>query len=177
MLSDERIQEAKNNVMSYMREGLLEKKIFKQLIFETHMRNHRDTLNVAKELHKRELSALWVVITSYYSMFYIANAVIYSLGYKTGHKIAHKVTADALIVFARGKLKDALLENFESEKEQALAISDSQMENFDFERTKRARFQYETTEEIKVSKAETSLKRAEEFSLEMEKLLIHDNIL
>ena len=91
------------------------------------------------------MSALWVIITAYYSMFYIANAVIYKLGYKTGHKIAHKVTADALIVFARNKLKEALLENFESEKEQALAISDSQMENFDFERTKRARFQYHET--------------------------------
>ncbi len=172
MLSDERIQEAKNNVRSYMQENLLKKKIFNPLIFETYMRNHRDALNVAKELHKQELSALWVIITAYYSMFYIANAVLYKLGYKTGHKIAHKVTADALIVFARGRLKDSLLENFETAKEQALAISDSQMENFDFERTKRARFQYETTEEIKFSKAETSLKRAEEFSMEMEKLLV-----
>ena len=34
MLSDERIQEAKNNVRSYMQEGMLEKKIFNPLIFE-----------------------------------------------------------------------------------------------------------------------------------------------
>lgn len=172
MLSNERIMEAKNNVNNYLREGMLEKKLFKPLVFDTYIRNHRQTLNVAKELHKQELSPLWVIVTSYYSMFYIANAVLYNLGYKTGHRIAHKVTAEALIVFARGRLKDALLENFETAKEQALAISDSQMENFDFERTKRARFQYETTEEIKFSKAETSLKRAEEFSMEMEKLLV-----
>ncbi len=171
MLSDKRIDEAKNNVRSYLQESLLEKKDFKSLVFETYMRNHRESLDVAKELHKQGLSNLWVIIASYYSMFYIANAVLYKLGYKVGHKIAHKVTADALIVLVRDKLKDNILENFEFAADEALAISDNQIQNFDFERVKRGRLQYETTDEIKLTKAETSLERAKEFSMEMEKVL------
>ncbi len=104
-------------------------------------------------------------------MFYIANAVLYKLGYKVGHKIAHKVTADALIVLVRDKLKDTILENFEFAADEALAISDNQIQNFDFERVKRGRLQHETTDEIKLTKAETSLERAKEFSMEMEKVL------
>ena len=61
MLSNERIMEAKNNVNNYLREGMLEKKLFKPLVFDTYIRNHRQTLNVAKELHKQELSPLWVI--------------------------------------------------------------------------------------------------------------------
>ncbi len=172
MLDSKRIEEAKSGVNAYLRDGLLEKRGFQPLVFGTYMKNHRESLTVAKELHRQKLSDLWVVIASYYSMFYIANAVLYKLGYKTGHKIAHKVTADALIVFVRYKLKDALLESYELAAEEALAASDSHLENFDLERTKRSRFQYETTEEIKRSKAETSLKRAEEFSIELEKVLV-----
>lgn len=172
MLDSKRIEEAKSSVNAYIRDGLLEKRSFQPLVFGTYMRNHRESLTVAKELHRQKLSDLWVVIASYYSMFYMANAVLYKLGYKTGHKIAHKVTADALIVFVRNKLKDALLESYELAAEEALAASDSHLENFDLERTKRSRFQYETTEEIKRSKAETSLKRAEEFSIELEKVLV-----
>lgn len=172
MLNNERIAEAKTNVAAYLRDRMLEKRIFQQLVFGTYMRNHRESLKVAREIHGQKLSDLWVVIASYYSMFYMANAVLYKLGYKTGHKIAHKVTADALIVFVRDKLKGALLESYEIAAEEALSASDSQLENFDLERVKRSRFQYETTDEIKLSKAETSLKRAEEFSVELEKVLI-----
>ncbi len=45
------------------------------------------------------------------------------------------------------------------------------MLNHDLERVKRSIFQYETTEEVKTAKAQTSLKRAEEFAKEIEKLL------
>jgi len=39
------------------------------------------------------------------------------------------------------------------------------------ERIKRSIFQYESTDEIKTTKAETSLERAEKFSKEIEKML------
>ena len=105
-------------------------------------------------------------------MFYIANAVLYKLGYKVGHRIAHKVTADALIVHIRNKLKESLIESYEQASAEALAISSNLIETFDFERVKRSRLQYETTEEIKHSKARTSLERAKQFGFEMEKLLL-----
>lgn len=171
MLSAKRIEEAKSSVNSYISEGLLEKKSFQQLVFDTYVRNHRESLHVARQISTQNMSDLWVVITSYYSMFYIANAVLYKLGYKAGHRIAHKVTADALIVFVRDRLKDTLLESYEVAADEALTLSNSHIENFDLERTKRSRLQYETTDEIKHSASETSLKRAEEFSAELEKVL------
>ena len=54
---------------------------------------------------------------------------------------------------------------------QALDLSDTLLQSYDAERSKRSEFQYETTEEIKEAKAKTSLMRAEEFSKEIEKLL------
>ena len=108
-------------------------------------------------------------------MYYSANAILVKLGYKVDDKIRHKVTSEALIVYVRGKLKKSLIENYEEAKEEALNIAgikaDSLIESFDYERVKRGRIQYETTETQKDSKAKTSLDRAKEFVKEMEKLL------
>ena len=108
-------------------------------------------------------------------MYYMANAVLYKLGYKVGSKISHKVTADALIVFVRNKLKDVLLEEFEDIQEEALEIakikSDELIESFDLERKKRSKFQYEMTEVVKLNKAKTSLERAKRFCFELRKLV------
>ncbi|MBU4245930.1 MAG: hypothetical protein KKE71_02715, partial [Nanoarchaeota archaeon] len=89
--------------------------------------------------------------------------------------IVHKVTSDAMIVYARGKLKENLLEQYEETKDEALNLAgmkaDALIESFDFERNKRSLVQYRTIEIEKQSKARTSLARAKEFGLEMEKLL------
>ena len=171
MLSDERIKEAENNMKTYLSDELIKKNLFKDIVFDTYMRNHRESLLIAKKLFDENLSNLWIVVISYYSMFYIANAVLYKKGFKVGSKIAHKVTSDALIVLIRNKLTDNLIENYEIASNEALVLSDNLLQSFDFERLKRSTFQYETTEEIKQAKADTSLKRAEEFSAEMEKLI------
>jgi len=81
----------------------------------------------------------------------------------------------------REKLESSLLEEYEKAKEEASDIAriedetsskaDNIIETFDVERIKRERFQYETTEIIKKSKAQTSLERAKRFLLEMEKLM------
>ena len=135
------------------------------------MRNHRESLIVAKKIFNENISNLWAVVISYYSMFYLANALLYKLGYKIGPKIAHKVTSDALIVFVRNKLKDKLIEDYELASNEALTLSDNLLQSYDFERQKRSVFQYESTEEIKAAKAKTSLDRAEEFGIEIEKML------
>jgi len=172
MLSNERIKEAENNVRSYLDEGLLKKEKFQNIIFETYMRNHRESLIVARKLFNESLSNLWTIVISYYSMFYLANALTYKLGHKIGSKVAHRVISDALIVFVRNKLKDNLIEDYEIASDEALALSDNILQSYDLERKKRSVFQYESTEEIKTAKAKTSLDRAEEFSKETEKLLI-----
>ena len=109
-------------------------------------------------------------------MFYIANAVLRTLGYKVGEKIAHKVTADALIVYARGKLKGSLIDDYENTKDEALNLAgikaDSLIESFDQEKNKRSMIQYRTDDIEKQSKAKTSLVRAKSFFNEMQKLLV-----
>ena len=171
MLSNERIKEAESNVKSYLSEGLIKKDVFKNIVFETYLRNHRESLLVARKIFDENISNLWVVVISYYSMFYLANALLYKIGYKVGQKVAHKVTSDALIVFVRNKLKDQLIEDYELASNEALILSDNLLQNYDFEREKRSIFQYESTEEIKIARAKTSLERAEDFSLKIEKML------
>ncbi|MBI2135528.1 HEPN domain-containing protein [Candidatus Woesearchaeota archaeon] len=171
MLSNERINEAKANITRYLDERLIAKQAFNKIVYDTYVRNYKESLELAENTFTNKMSNLWVIVISYYSMFYIANAVLYKLGYKVGSKIAHKVTADALIVYIKNKLTSNLLEDYEIANEEAMAISDNIMQNFDLERLKRSKFQYETTEEIKQGKAETSLNRAKEFIAEMEKLL------
>lgn len=176
MLDENRIKEAQKNVASYQEDRLLWKvKSSKEDIRKTYERNYKESFDIATKLFEEGLSNLWVVVCSYYSMFYIANAVLYKIGYKIGSKVVHKVTADALIVYIRNKLKKSLLEDYEEAKEEALDIigrkTDEIIESFDNEMKKRSIFQYETTEEIKKTKAKTSLERAKKFIFEMKKLL------
>lgn len=176
MSDKKRIEESKRNVESYLEEGLLLKnKEFNQKIFQVLTNNAKESLKIADLLMRDEHSFLWTIVCSYYSMFYIANAVLYKLGFKVGHRIAHKVTADSLIVYVKDKLKSSLIEDYEEAKEEALDLaglkSDELIQSFDYERVKRSRFQYETTEDIKHAKARTSLQRAKDFNFEMEKLL------
>lgn len=174
MLDDERIKEAEINVRSYLKEGLLKKSILDENILNTYRKNSEESLMVADLVLKEELSPLWVIVSSYYSMNYIANAVLLKLGYKVGSNVSHKVTNDALIVFVRDKLKKSLLEDFEDAKAEAMELAnltDDILESFDFERKKRSTFQYNMTAPVKKSKAQTSIERAKSFNLEFEKLL------
>lgn len=176
MLEDTRIKEAEANAKNYLDSGML-KKIAKPdiIVKNVLIRDSKESLKVAEILFKNNYSDLWTIVCSYYSMYYIANAVLYCKGYKVGDKIAHKVTADALIVYVRKQLKDFLIDEYEEAKEDALEIAglkaDEIIKSFDYERVKRSRMQYDTGEEAKKSKAETSFKRAKEFVFEMEKLL------
>jgi uncharacterized protein (UPF0332 family) len=172
MLNEKRIIEANNNLKRYLEEDYIKKEPFKDIIFKTYLRNHKESLIIAKKLFDERLSSLWIIVISYYSMFYIANAVLYKKGYKVGSKIAHKVTADALIVLIRDKLKNNLIEEYDIAVSESLLLTDNLISSFDYERIKRSLFQYETTEEIKYSKAKTSLERAKKFSVEMEKLIL-----
>lgn len=176
MLKSERIKEAETNVRVYLQDGLLRKSSLNEQVLNVLLKNGKESLRVADEIFQKGWSDLWVIVCSYYAMYYYANAVLLKLGYKTGEKIVHKVTADALIVYVRGKLKGSLIEEYEEAKEEALNLAgikaDNLIESFDFERNKRSSIQYQTVEIEKHSKAKTSLERAKEFTKEMEKLLL-----
>ncbi|MDD5651098.1 MAG: hypothetical protein PHF86_11895 [Candidatus Nanoarchaeia archaeon] len=178
MLSDKRIKEAESNVRQYLVEGLL-KKQENETAKEMYVENSDLSLETAQKLLSLETSTykpyLWVIVSSYYSMYYIANAVLLNNSYKVGDKISHKVTSDALIVFIRDKLKKDLIEEYEDIKENALELISSKadfiLQSLDFEREKRSKFQYQMDEQAKKSKALTSLDRAKQFVFELKKLL------
>src|SRR3989338_4826372 len=113
MLNKERIKEAEANVKSYLEEGLLKKSVMEKQVLNILLRNAKESLRVAEEAHQKNLSELWVIVCSYYAMYYYANAVLRKLGYKIGEKIVHKVTSDAIIAYVRGKLKESLIEEYE----------------------------------------------------------------
>lgn len=178
MLDKKRIKEAESNVKQYLEEGLL-KKTKNETAKKMYIENSNLSLETAKKLLELEDANykpyLWTIVASYYAMFYLANAVLLELGYKVGGKISHKITADALIVFVRNKLKKELLESYEETKEDALELISSKVDtliqSFNFELQKRSKFQYQMDEEVKKGKATTSLERAKTFVFEMKKLL------
>jgi len=172
-MDEKRIKIAEDNFKNYLKEGKIKKiEKFDNLIYSTYIRNAKESLDIATLLFQGKMSSLWVVVTSYYSMFYIACAYLYKLGYKTKGEIVHQVVNESLIVQARHKIKNHLLENYSEEMEKALSVADQYLENYEKEKTKRAEFQYETTEEIKEAKAKTSLTRAKEFSELIREILI-----
>ena len=175
MIDAKRKKEAQQHFAQYLQDGLI-KKEKNETAKAMYLKNADLSLNLAEESMNSSLKPyLWVVVISYYSMFYIANAILLELGYKTGDKVVHKVTNDALLVLVIDKIKKDLLEEYENAKEDALEIasikSDEIIESYSLEMDKRSRFQYDMTESIQEQKANTSLKRAKQFMLEMKKLL------
>jgi len=176
MISQKRIKQAHNNFSHYLNEGLLKKQA-NNTAKEMYLSNAQLSLKVAEKLINDELKPfLWVIVCSYYSMFYMANAFLLHLGFKTSDAIVHKVTSDALIVLALDKLKKELIDEYEDTRDAALEISavkaEAIIQNYDYERAKRSRFQYEMPNSVKQAKAVTSLKRAKEFLFEMRKLVM-----
>ncbi|MBR9701318.1 HEPN domain-containing protein [Candidatus Pacearchaeota archaeon] len=171
-MDEKRIKQAENNFINYLREGKIKKVNFNELIYNTYLRNAKESLNSANQLFQNKTSSLWVVVTSYYSMFYMACAYLYKLGYKPGHEIVHQVVNESLIVQGRHKIKNHLLENYSEEKQKALIVVDNYLNNYEREKAKRANFQYQTTEEVKENKAKTSLNRAKEFFELMREVLL-----
>ncbi|MBS3092308.1 HEPN domain-containing protein [Candidatus Pacearchaeota archaeon] len=170
-MDEKRIKLAESNFNRYLRDGLLKKESFEEVVYQTYLKNAEESLNVANEALKNKTSYLWVVVCSYYSMFYIASAYLYKKGYKAGQEIVHQVINEALIVLSKNDLEKHFLEEYEEEKDKALAASENLLKDYEFERIKRSRFQYETTEAIKEEKAKTSLERAKNFTAVIRNIL------
>jgi uncharacterized protein (UPF0332 family) len=130
MINKERIDEAKRNVKQYIEDGLLKINDNDAAKFVNFfMANAESSLRTASILQqisdedalKEALKAgsdfesyLWVIVTSYYAMFYSATAILAKHDIKTSGQIVHKVTADALIHFFGSNEKLAkLLEQYE----------------------------------------------------------------
>jgi uncharacterized protein (UPF0332 family) len=176
MIDEKRKKEAADNFSQYLRDGLIRKQK-DEGAGKMYMHNAEISLSLAEKILDDPLKPyLWSIVISYYSMFYMANAVLLHLGYKTGRKIVHKVTSDALIVLVLNKLRKELLEEYENIRDDALEIasirSEELLKNYELELEKRSKFQYNMTLKVQEQMAQTSVKRAMEFSLEMKKLMI-----
>jgi len=170
-MDEQRIKQTEKNFKNYLEQGLIKRLSFQEIIYQTYINNFQESLEVANELYKNKTSSLWVVVSSYYSMFYIASAYIYKKGYKASHEIVHQIINEALIVLARHDLEKHFLEEYEEEKAKAMFASGNLLKVYELEKVKRSEFQYETTEMIKESKAFTSLERAKKFTTVMRQLL------
>ncbi len=174
MIDEKRTKQAQSNVNYYLEEGLLKRtKTPQKEIIEIFIKNSEESLMIAKDLFSNQKSNLWTIVTAYYSMHYIARAVVYKKGFLVENKIPHKVIGEALIVFVKKELKEALMEDYLKMGEEALEIAGLKSEEIieNYERDKRGRVQYSTTERAIEAKAKTSLERAKNFCFELKKLL------
>lgn len=201
MIDKERIDEAGRNVKIYVKDGLLrtgDKDAARFVDFflanaESSLRTASILLEISddgslKETLKVERdfeSYLWVIVSSYYSMFYAATAMLAKQGIRATGQIVHRVTADALIHFFASNEKLAkLLEQYEEAQTVGLELvgreelmkrmqkkADELIISYDGERKKRSKFQYDIGVQAKRGYAQTSLQRAKDFVFEIRKLL------
>jgi len=201
VISKERIAEAERNVKQYINDGMLRvKDKDAQKFAEFFMKNSESSLQTASILQQisdeQDLrdalkassdfeSYLWVIVTSYYSMFYAATALLASQGIRATGQIVHKVTADAMIYFFISNEKLArLLEQYEEAQAVGLELigreelmksmkrkADELIIAYESERKKRSRFQYDIGLQAKRGYAQTSLERAREFVFEIGKIV------
>ena len=159
MLEQKRIAEAEQNYRRYLAEEHLftnHKTIAQYTQF--FLKNAETSLLTAKTLFELSTvkekqnalglnnfeSYLWVVVSSYYSMFYAALALLAKHNMKVGDYHAHKVVADTLIAqFLKNKKLAKLIESYEENKEAALELVGTEdkahglIESFEQERKKR----------------------------------------
>lgn len=201
MINKERIEEAKRNVKQYIDDGLLkinDKDAARFVDFfmanaEASLRtasilqqiSDDDTLKETLKVGSDFESYLWVIVSSYYAMFYAATAILAKQGIKASGQIVHKVTADALIHFFWSNAKLAkLLEQYEEAQTVGLELvgreelmkkmqkkADELIVSYESERKKRSKFQYDIGIQAKRGYAQTSLERARNFVFEISKLI------
>lgn len=122
---------------------------------------------------------LWVINASYYSMFYMVRALLEGNGIKlSSDQSIHSLAYDALIYFfyITGKLEKSLIEDLAEAGEEASELlgqnkAKELIQDYLFEKNKRATFTYHTSHVAIRRKAKTSLNRARRFNEEINKMI------
>ncbi len=192
MLDEKRIDEIKKRVSNFIKEGTIRKERENKFV-EFFLNNAKNSLDSAKLLFdvstkndlKNSLGTpdfngfLWVINSSYYSMFYMARALLENECIKIKTELSiHAVTFDALVYYfyLTGKLQKKFIEDFSEAKEEASEILGREkakelVEDYFYEKKKRAIFTYEMGEIAMKNKAQTSLDRAKRFNEEIRKII------
>lgn len=192
MLDEKHIKEIKNRTEKLVEKG----DIFKERngkYIEFFLKNSKDSFESAKLLFEvsnsenlKKLTGfqgfngfLWVINASYYSMFYMARALLEKGGIKikTDYSV-HVVVFDALVYhfYLTGKIQKKIIEEFEEAGQDASEILGREkakqlIDDYFNEREKRGRFTYEMGEIAMKNKAITSLERAKRFNEELRKYI------
>jgi len=192
MLDAKRIEEAKRNAETCIKRGAITKVSDSRFVqfFLDNARNSLDSAlllfgvstdkNLKASTGFRDFNGfLWVINASYYSMFYMARALLEKEGIKIKTEDSvHAVTFDALVYYfyLTGKLQKRLVEDFADAEEDATRMLGREkarglMEDYFHERRKRAKFTYEMGLSAMQNKAKTSLERANRFNEETRKMI------
>lgn len=192
LLDEKKLKEIESRVKKFLDDGTIKTKQEKEFV-DFFLTNSKKSLTSANALYDLSTDKdkqdslgypnfdgfLWVVNASYYSMFYMARALLESEGIKIKSDMSvHAVTFDVMINFfyLNGKLQKRIIEDFAESLEEASEIlgkqkADLLMEDYFFEKGKRAIFTYKTKEVVIKAKAKTSLERATRFNREISKII------
>ena len=192
MLQEKKLKEAESRIKQFIREGTIKPKENPEHI-DFYLKNADDSIDSAKVLFELSTNPdkqqylgftnfnglLWVVNASYYSMFYMARALLENGGIKIKTDLSiHAITFDSVIYYfyLTEKLQKELLDDFIEAKEDASELlgkqkADELMEEYFFEKKKRGTFTYNMGEVLVQSKAKTSLERAQKFRRELKKII------
>ncbi len=192
MLDEKKLREAGKRAESHIREGLIAKEKEGRFV-QFFLDNARNSLESAKLLYEASTNEnvknalglsgfngfLWVINSSYYSMFYMARALLESRGIRIKSDLSvHAITFDAIVYYfyLTGKLEKKLIEEFaEAEEETAQMLGKEKakelISDYFHEKKKRGDYTYELGEIAMQEKAKTSLERAKRFSEEIRKIM------
>ena len=197
MLDDKKLEEIKKNIAMLRNEGEITKDDNNKKLAGFYVENAFTSLNTAKILNNVSTDAsikkkfdfiddnfetyLWIINTSYYSMFYMAGALLAKAGIKVKSSIGvHEKTFQAFVYYfyLTKKIAKQYIEEFEEaqkESNELLGMMQQRVKDlmlkYDFEMDKRAKFTYNIGLKAKESKALTSLNRAIEFYNECLKIM------
>ncbi len=192
MIEDKKLKEAESRVKQYLSDEIIKTKQKKEFT-DFFLANADKSLNSANALYDLSTDKnmqqktgyinfdglLWVVNACYYSMFYMARALLENEGIRIKADLSvHTITFDAVINFfyLNGKLQKRIIEDFAEAKEEATQLlgkqkADQLVEDYFFEKGKRATFTYNTKEIVIKAKAKTSIERAKRFNQEIKKII------
>lgn len=192
MLDEKNIGEIKRNSERMIREGSIIKENEGRFadFFLNNSRNSFDSAKLLLEVSRnKELKNslgfpefngyLWAINASYYSMFYMARALLEKNGIKIKKdESVHSIVFNAFVYyfFITGRIEKRLVEEFNDAGEEASILLGKEkakmiVEDYFNEKEKRGRFTYEMGEIAMQNKAETSLERARKFNEELRKMI------
>ena len=192
MLDEKRIKEIQKRVPRFLKEGIVVKGEAVRFV-PFFMKNARDSLDSARLLYEVSTSEdlkkqtgypdfngfLWVINSSYYSMFYMARALLESEGIKIKTQMSiHAVVFDTVVqyFYCTGKLEKSFVQDFEDAKDDSADLLGREkakelIDDYFHEKRKRGMFTYELGVTAMQNKALTSLERAKRFNEEIRKML------